>query len=130
MHEVGLMQRTLEIALEHAARHGARRISRMTLRVGTLSGVVPEALSFAFDIVMHGTIAEGAGLELETVPVVCFCPACEQEFAPPELFYECPRCHQLSTQVRQGQELELAYLEVSGDGPAQGPRPPGDPGQE
>jgi hydrogenase nickel incorporation protein HypA/HybF len=113
MHEVGLMQRALEIALEYAARHGAQHIHRMTLRVGALSGVVPEALSFAFDVITPGTIAEGAGLELDTVAVVCFCPACEQEFTPPDLFYECPRCRQLSTQVRRGQELELAYLEVS-----------------
>jgi hydrogenase nickel incorporation protein HypA/HybF len=113
MHEVGLMQRTLEIALEHAARHGAQRISHMTVRVGALSGVAPEALSFAFDVLTRGTIAEGAGLDLEAVPVVCFCSVCEQEFAPPDFFYECPRCHRLSTQVRRGQELELAYLEVS-----------------
>ncbi len=112
MHEVGLMQRTLEIALEHASQHRARSICRVTLRVGALSGVVPEALSFAFDVLTRGTIAEGAKLEMESVPVTCFCAACEQEFAPPDLFYECPRCHQLSTQVRRGQELELAYLEV------------------
>jgi hydrogenase nickel incorporation protein HypA/HybF len=112
MHEVGLMQQTLEIALEHAAQHKAHGIIRMTLRVGALSGVVPEALSFAFDVLRRGTIAEGAELELETVPVLCFCAACEQEFAPPDLFYECPRCHQLSTQVRRGEELELASLEM------------------
>jgi hydrogenase nickel incorporation protein HypA/HybF len=113
MHEVGLMQRTLEIALEHAARHKAVRIHRPTLRVGTLSGVVPEATAFAFEAVISATIAAGALLGIETVPVVCFCSACGQEFAPLELFYECPRCGQLSTDVRQGQELELASLELS-----------------
>jgi hydrogenase nickel incorporation protein HypA/HybF len=112
MHEVALMQQTLEIAFEHAAQHRAQGICRLALRVGNLSGVVPDALSFAFDVLSRGTIAEGAKLEMESVPVICFCPACEQEFAPPDLFYECPRCHQLSTQVRRGQELELAYLEM------------------
>jgi hydrogenase nickel incorporation protein HypA/HybF len=112
MHEIGLMQRTLEIALEYAGRYRAQSIGRMRLRVGALSGVVPEALSFAFDVLARGTIAEGAQLEMESVPVICFCAACEQEFAPPDFFYECPRCHGLCTQVRQGQELELADLEV------------------
>lgn len=112
MHEVGLMQQALEIALEHAAQHKAQGICRITLRVGALSGVVPEALSFAFEVLTRGTIAEGADLEMETVPVICFCAACEQEFSPPDLFYECPRCQQLSTQVRRGQELEVASLEV------------------
>lgn len=112
MHEVGLMQRTLEIAFEHAAQHGAHRISRLTLRLGISSGVLAEALAFAFDVLSQGTIAEGAELDMESVPVVCFCAACGEEFAPPGLFYECPRCHQLSTDVRRGLELELATLEL------------------
>jgi hydrogenase nickel incorporation protein HypA/HybF len=113
MHEVGLMQRTLEIAIEHAAKHGAQRIGRMTLRVGVSAGVLSEALSFAFDVLSPGTIAEGAELEIEVVPVVCFCAVCHQEFRPRGILYECPCCLQISTQVRRGQELELATLELS-----------------
>jgi hydrogenase nickel incorporation protein HypA/HybF len=112
MHEVALMQQTLEMAFEQAAKHGAQRILRMTLRVGASSGVLSDALSFAFDVLSQGTIAEGARLEMESVPVVCFCAACAEEFAPPGLFYECPCCRQVSTQVRRGQELELAALEL------------------
>ena len=61
MHEVGVMQSALEIALEQAGRQGASRIDCIALRVGMLSGVVPEALEFAFDVVARGTIAEGGG---------------------------------------------------------------------
>jgi hydrogenase nickel incorporation protein HypA/HybF len=113
MHEVGLMQRTLEIALEHAAKHGAQSIRRLALRVGASAGVLPEALSFAFEILSQGTIAEGAELEIEVVPVVCFCAVCRQEFRSLGIIFECPDCLQVSTQVRQGQELELAALELS-----------------
>ena len=105
------MRRTLEIALEHAARFQAQRICRLNLRVGVLSGVVPEALEFAFEIVARGTIAENAALDIEVVPVVCSCPECGQEFEPRDLVYECPLCHRLSSQVRRGGELELAFLE-------------------
>ena len=59
MHEVGVMQSALEIALEQAGRQGASRIDCIALRVGPLSGVVPEALEFAFDVVARGTIAAG-----------------------------------------------------------------------
>ena len=113
MHEIGLMQRTLDIALAHAARHGANRICRLTLRVGAMAAVAPEALSFAFDVAARGTIAERARLEIQMVPVTCFCQACGEEFSPPDLSYECPRCGRLSMDVRRGQELELAYLEVA-----------------
>jgi hydrogenase nickel incorporation protein HypA/HybF len=113
MHEIGLMQQAMELALECAARNGGRRIHRITLRVGAFSGVVPEALAFAFDAVAHGTIAEGARLDLECVPAVCFCASCGQEFEPPDVIFDCPRCRQPSAELRRGRELELASLEVS-----------------
>jgi hydrogenase nickel incorporation protein HypA/HybF len=109
------MQATLEIALEHAARHGAGRILRLVLRVGDLSGVVPEALEFAFDVVTTGTMAEGARLEIMRVPLICACTACGSQFQPPDVFFDfdCPQCHGMSARVCQGRELELDYLEVS-----------------
>lgn len=51
MHEVSLMQTTLDLAFNHAAQQGAQQIHWIKLRVGELSGVVPEALTLAFEIV-------------------------------------------------------------------------------
>jgi hydrogenase nickel incorporation protein HypA/HybF len=113
MHEVSLMQSALELALEHAARQGASRIHRITLRVGALAGVVPEALEFAFDVVTRDTLADGAVLEVERVPVVCSCVDCAVEFVPDTEFFNCPRCGRPSADVRSGTELELTRLEVS-----------------
>lgn len=113
MHEVGVMENALGIALKRAADEGAHHIHQLTMRIGLLSGVVPEALEFAFDVLTRGTIAEGATLEVEHVPIVCFCSTCRLEFQPDDLFCECPRCHVPSAEVHQGRELELASLEVS-----------------
>jgi hydrogenase nickel incorporation protein HypA/HybF len=113
MHEVSLMEATLEIALAQARQHRAQRIHALKLRVGEQSGVVPEALRFAFDIVVAGTLAEGASLEIESVPVRCYCPRCSQDFGPPSWIYACPQCGELSTQVLAGKELELTSLELS-----------------
>jgi hydrogenase nickel incorporation protein HypA/HybF len=113
MHEVGLMQSALAIALERAAEENALRIHRLRMRVGPLSGAVPEALEFAFDVLTRGTIAEGATLEVERVPIVCYCTTCRLEFRADDFFCECPRCHTPSTEVRQGRELDLASVEVS-----------------
>lgn len=107
------MQAALSTALEYTKAKGASRIHYMELHVGKLSGVVPEALAFAFDVVTAGTAAEGAELKLETIPVLCHCPLCGKEFQPADWVYECPECHCISTDIRQGQALELASLEVS-----------------
>jgi hydrogenase nickel incorporation protein HypA/HybF len=113
MHEVGVMESALGIALKQAADEGAQHIHQLTMRVGPLSGVVAEALEFAFDVLSRGTIAEGATLTVERVPIACYCRTCRREFQADDLFCECPGCHVPSGEVRQGRELELASLEVS-----------------
>ena len=113
MHEVSVMQSALDIAIDHAKQQNATRIHRISMRVGALSSVVPDSLEFAFEVVTQGTIAEGAKLEIERVAAVCYCPACQIEFEPKDVFYVCPQCGSLNVEVRKGRELELAYLEVS-----------------
>ena len=113
MHEIGLMQQMVEIALERAASTGTQRVERVTVRVGAESGVVPEVITFAFDVATRGTIAEGAELRIEEVPLVCFCRACDLEFVPADALHECPHCRRIGAEVRRGHEFELASLEIA-----------------
>ena len=113
MHEVSLMEQTLAIAVEQAQQHHARRIHRLTLKVGQQSGVVTDALAFAFEIVTQGTIAEGASLEMIEIPVTCRCERCQSEFQPPDWIYACPQCQRISQTIVDGKQLELASLEMS-----------------
>jgi hydrogenase nickel incorporation protein HypA/HybF len=113
VHEAGLAQAALEIAAERARERGATRIHRLVLQVGDLSGVVADALRFALDALSVGTIAEGAGFEIEVVPVECHCPACDRPFRPTDVVYSCPNCGAISSDVRQGHELVLHSMEVS-----------------
>jgi hydrogenase nickel incorporation protein HypA/HybF len=113
MHEISLMEQTLALALDYAQQHHASRIHRFKLTVGKLSGVVPEALAFAFETVIQGTIAEGAQLEIKTVAVTCYCPHCQQAFQPETWVYDCPQCGEISTQVVDGRQMELTSLEIS-----------------
>lgn len=113
MHEFSLMQSALEIAAQQMHDAGATHLHRLKVRVGKLSGVVPEALRFAFESLQPKSFAAGAKLEIEEVPAVCWCPNCTAEFETADLNYECPRCHQPSGDLRRGRELELASLEIS-----------------
>ncbi len=113
MHEIGIAQNALELAVKAARASGATRIHEIQLKVGALTGVVPEALEFAFDTVRQGTMAGAATLKVELVPAACWCNRCRIEYSSPEMLYECPQCHQFETQLRRGLELELASLEAS-----------------
>lgn len=113
MHELGIMQELLEIAQEQARQHQAHQIHALTVRIGTLAGVEPEALSFAFDVATVGTLAEGATLTIESVTVRCRCDHCAQDFEPTGFVFACPVCGRISSRILRGRELELVKLEVT-----------------
>ena len=113
MHEVSIMAEAVRIAVESAQAAGARRVTGLRLRVGGLSGAVPEAMRFAWDVVCRDTIAGGAWLEIETVPAACWCASCQAEFACTDFFNECPHCHNVSGELRRGRELEIASVEIN-----------------
>jgi hydrogenase nickel incorporation protein HypA/HybF len=113
MHEVSLIKNVLSIAMEYASREQVNRIHKIVLRIGALSGVEPDSLRFAFDIVTQGTIAEQAELVIEICPTRCYCQNCSTYFQPLAFGYECPTCQTWSTEIITGKELELSSLEVS-----------------
>jgi hydrogenase nickel incorporation protein HypA/HybF len=112
MHELSIMQSALRVALDQARQAGARRVHLIRLRIGALSGVVPDALEFAFEALAPGTAAETAKLAIEHVPARFWCATCTREFQSDDMFAECPDCHGLSGELRAGREMELASLEI------------------
>lgn len=113
MHEVSIMQGALALAEKHARAEACTSIELIRLRVGALSGVVTEALEFAFEALKGGTLARNGRLEIEMVQPVSHCSDCDREFSPDDICYACPECGRLSPKLVRGMELELAQLEAS-----------------
>ena len=65
MHEAGLTLEVLDIACETAA---GRRVSRVVLEIGRLSGILPDAVRFCFSMASEGTLVEGAELVVVETP--------------------------------------------------------------
>lgn len=112
MHEMSIMESALNLALDQARSAGARRVHVIRLRIGALSGVVPEALEFAFEALVSGTPAEGGRLQVDFVPARFWCRECNAEFASSDMLAECPGCQRPSRDLRAGREMELAALEI------------------
>jgi len=106
------MDSALNLALDQAQKAGASRVHSIRLRIGALSGVVPEALQFAFEALAPGTLADGAALHIDEVPARFWCAACAREFQSDDFFAKCPGCLRPSGDLRTGREMELASLEI------------------
>lgn len=112
MHELSLMQGLGERVLAVAAREGAERVLAIRLRIGSLAGVDPEALRFAAEVVLAGTLAEGAALAIEEVGATWWCEACGVSFSGGDGGCECLQCGTLSTQFVRGRELDLVSVDL------------------
>jgi hydrogenase nickel incorporation protein HypA/HybF len=112
MHELGIASSVLQEARQEARRHPGARLRKVRLRVGEFSGVNPEALSFAFEVLVRDSKLEPLELEIESCVRRQHCPGCEQTFTVADYDLNCPSCGTADTQFVSGDELELASLEM------------------
>lgn len=113
MHELSIALSMIEMANEEIVRRGGGRVSALHLKLGPLSGVVKEALTFSWEIACQGTALEGSQLIIEDVPVVIHCSACGQDSLLKSIqSLRCSRCGELSNEVRQGKDLQVVALEL------------------
>lgn len=117
MHEMSIAQSLITLIREEMTKHSATRLIRVRVRHGVLSGVVPEALSMAFEIMTVDTDLEGALLETFEEPLRLACGSCKQEFtsdSPSPFFFEpCPQCgEEFGHKVLSGKEMYLDQLEI------------------
>ena len=118
MHELALAQAVLDVVAEHA---GERPVERVEVRVGALRQVVPGSLAFCFEAVARGTVAEGAELAIEQVPVRISCRRCGGDAELDGFPLACPACGGVDVEVTAGEEFLIESLEVL-DGPVAGGR--------
>jgi hydrogenase nickel incorporation protein HypA/HybF len=112
MHELSLTQSLVEIATEHARRAGATAIRSITIEVGDLSGALPEALEFAFDVCRTGTLAAAATLNIRRVAGRGLCRECTADAEVAQLTAVCPACGALAFELVAGLELRVLELEI------------------
>ena len=109
MHEMSITRSIVEICGEHAA---GRRVRSVTLEIGELSGVVPEAVEFCFEACTRETVLEGALLSIERIPGRALCDSCRTE-VPVHAYYDpCPACGNYGLSLLSGEELRVRELEV------------------
>jgi hydrogenase nickel incorporation protein HypA/HybF len=108
MHELAITFGIVELVAE-AAR--GRKVQRVTLEIGKLSGVVPAAIAFCFPEVARGTTAEAAFLDISEVEGRARCEACGNEFSMADLLAVC-QCGSTRCRPVAGEELNLKSIEL------------------
>jgi hydrogenase nickel incorporation protein HypA/HybF len=111
VHELAIAQNVLEVVLQEASRHGLAQVNSIRIQVGALAAVVPDALSFCFQMISQHTVADGARLDIETIPVVARCHHCNDNFTMENHMFVCPACQEPVIDLISGRELLVASIE-------------------
>ncbi len=109
---MSIAQSLLAIVLEEAQRHGVQRITKVAVKVGAFANVVPDSLTFSFDLIKEDTPAAEATLEIEQIPAQGVCHACGAQIDMAQLVAACPECESKDIQMNGGQELYIDHIEA------------------
>jgi hydrogenase nickel incorporation protein HypA/HybF len=113
MHEMALAEGIVQIVEDSARAHGAAAVRAVWLELGALSQVETAALRFSFDVVVRGTVADGARLEVIATPGRAWCMPCGETVELARLGEPCPRCGSHQLQVTQGDEMRVKEIEIA-----------------
>lgn len=108
MHELSVTQGIVDLVRQHA---GKAKVMSVRLRVGRLSGVIPQAVQFCFELVAKGTTLQDAELVIDEQPGVGHCSGCDTDFTLTDLILVCP-CGSSDVDVVSGRELTVVSIEV------------------
>lgn len=112
MHELAIAKGIIDIVNSEAKDKGFQRVLEISLRVGEYSGIVPECIREFFPIAAAGSPAEGAALEIQSIPARFQCPDCGYEGRIDRREACCPRCRSLAVRMTAGREFFVEQLKV------------------
>lgn len=113
MHELGLTQGILDIAIDSATRNNAKKVLAVHVKAGKMMALVEESMQFYFEYLRNDTIASEATLTVERVPVIIKCHACGTQSEVDEFnIYICPACNMPTVKLVSGNEFLVDSIEV------------------
>lgn len=114
MHEASIAISLLETVSDLCRQEGYNSIESVRLKLGKASGILPDALLFAFDVAKVGTIANEAELVIEYVLLGGMCCDCGCQFESAERFiFSCPACKSPAIKITRGDEMQIIDMEVN-----------------
>ena len=112
VHELSIAQNIFEIVQQSVPQEELRDVRVVRLKIGALSGVVPDSLDFCFSAITAETPLATVKLAIEQIPFTVRCNGCGKTFSNEIGFVVCPECKGIETIVISGRELQVTEIEL------------------
>ncbi|MBF0100296.1 MAG: hydrogenase maturation nickel metallochaperone HypA [Desulfobacterales bacterium] len=114
MHEMGIALQIIDVAVRSIPKTNDQvQVEAVHLRIGKLSAVVPQSLTFCFDITKKDTPLANAKLQIEEIPITAKCRDCGHEMIITEAFFKCSQCQEGKLEILSGRELDIVSITLS-----------------
>ena len=113
MHEAGIAAGILTSTLDAAEGASATCVNSVEVTIGVLTEVMEDALHFAWDAAVEGTIAEGSVLLVTMIPGRSRCLDCGNEWGHGRYDgKQCPACSGYIVELVTGRELKIDAIDI------------------
>jgi len=113
MHEISLAQDIVDLVKENLPKDVVVNVTKVRIKIGELSSVIPESLEFCFGIIAKDTPLEVAKLEIEEISIIVKCNNCSAEFSADSFCFICPECNSSDVEIIQGNEFNVVDFEIA-----------------
>ncbi len=110
MHEMALCQAIAGVVAQHA---GERPVTRVVVRIGHLRQVVPDALTFSWEVMCSTMGLDDCLLEIESIPATVSCSHCGTQSTLDAPILACGSCESRDVTLLTGEEFAVVSLELT-----------------
>lgn len=112
MHELSVTESILNLAVQHAAKNQASRVTDLYIVVGRLSSIVDDSVQFYWDMLTEKTVCEGSRLHFQRVPAELECLNCANHYQLDADLTPCPACGSAQVKIISGDQFYLDSIEI------------------
>lgn len=112
MHELSIAKSIIQIIEKSFKSDFNKKITKVHLNIGRLSGIETDALAFGFSIIRKDTLLADAELEINLIDGVAKCKKCGTTFELNSYGMPCPTCEEYSLDIIQGKEMKVTQISV------------------
>ena len=115
MHELSYTRSIVDAVVSSAQDAGAHQVRSVHLTIGEVRDIVDELFRNCFDYLAKDTVASGAKIFIDRIPLTLRCRRCGTVFHADAFASNriaCPHCREMDYAVNSGMEFAIESIEI------------------
>jgi hydrogenase nickel incorporation protein HypA/HybF len=112
MHELSIAQNIIEIVQDNLSQSQKDLVKIVRVKVGKLTNILVDSLTFSFEALTKDTNLAGAVLEVEQLPLTTKCQDCGHQDSQEDFIFQCSACLSTDIKIISGSELMVSEIEL------------------